>query len=105
MNLFIIIYIYSRPKTFCFVVTQLFSVTRPFKAKSKPGWYDVSWLSYLRAIVNLKVNEEIFAYIFLLMRYRQLQYLFHEKSIAFQRIYKYMKLIQIILPIHQCIWS
>ena len=59
-TLYIYIYIYSHPQTDCFVVSQLFTVTKHIKLGSKHDRLYGSWISYLRAIVILIVSKGIF---------------------------------------------
>ena len=77
--IYIYIYIYNQLLRNCFVVSPLFSVTRPercIKSRSKPCWFYVSQISYSRVIVILIYS----------ISYRNAQYM--KLAIAFQRMWQ-----------------
>ena len=60
---YIYIYVWCYPQSDCFIVSQLFCVAwyaRGFKLELKPGWLYVSWISYPKATMPLRVSEGIF---------------------------------------------
>ena len=87
--IYIYIYIYSHPQSDGFVVSQHFSVARAarcFKPILKPGWHQISRISYSRAIIILSIIKGIFFFYIYVIGSQSAQFM--RRAIAFQRIWK-----------------